>query len=161
MTLTTHAVVGAAVASLLPSHPLLGIGAAFFSHFFVDAIPHWDYQINSRSVNPSIGEKMHIDKALFKDIGRIGLDAVLGLTLALFFFGPIAPLVLVFFGAVAGMLPDPLQFVYAHFKHEPLLTLQRFHIWMHSKNHLENRQLFGITSQLAFILSTIFLRLLL
>ena len=38
MTLTTHAVVGAAVATLLPSHPLLGISAAFLSHFFVDAI---------------------------------------------------------------------------------------------------------------------------
>jgi hypothetical protein len=158
MTLTTHAVVGAAVASLLPAHPVLGVSLAFCSHFFADSIPHWDYPISSHSVNPSFGEKMRIDKLFFLDMSRIGFDALLGLVLALFFFSPLASFWLIFFGAVAGMLPDPLQFAYAHFKHEPLVSLQRFHLWMHSKNHLENKQLLGVVTQLLFLIGIIVLR---
>ena len=60
---------------------------------------------------------------------------------------PIVPLALLLFatpasawvtglGAVAAMLPDPLQFVHSLFPKEPLNTLQRFHLWIHSKRQL-------------------------
>ncbi len=160
MTLTAHAVVGAAVITLLPAHPVLGISLAFCSHFLVDAIPHWDYPISSRSVNPSFGEKMRMDRALFLDAARIGCDGLLGFTLALLFFHSLGPAWLITAGAAAAMLPDPLQFVYAHFKHEPLVSLQCFHLWMHTKKELKKQPALGVASQLLFIFIVVSLRLL-
>jgi hypothetical protein len=52
-------------------------------------------------------------------------------------------------GAVAGMLPDPLQFVQSLCPREPLNSLQRFHGWIHSKRKLAWR--IGVSSQLAFV----------
>jgi hypothetical protein len=48
--LSTHAIVGGAIASLISSHPLLAAVAGFTSHFVIDAIPHWDYRLRSIAV---------------------------------------------------------------------------------------------------------------
>ncbi len=151
MTLTTHAIVGTAVVSLIPQHPVLGLCAAFVSHFAADAIPHWDYPIASSSVNPHFGMPMKYDKSFWVDVARIGSDGTLGVILSVLFFAPVVGSIMAILGAIAGMLPDPLQFVYAHFKHEPLVSLQRFHTWIHTNNHLENRIVFGVFSQILFV----------
>jgi hypothetical protein len=157
MTLTTHAISGAAIASLLPTHPMLAIGAAFASHFLIDAIPHWDYPISSSSVSPQIGSKMKFDKALFFDMTRIGFDALLGLSLAWLLFAAPHFSWIIMLGALVAMIPDPLQFVYAHFKHEPLISLQRFHMWIHTKERLKGKPLLGVASQIAFNIVVILL----
>ena len=54
MILSTHAIVGAAIASFLPSHPTTAFVLGFGSHFVLDAIPHWDYPIKSASVDPEM-----------------------------------------------------------------------------------------------------------
>ena len=148
MTLTTHA---AAVASLLPSEPTLALCAAFASHFLVDAIPHRDYSIHSASVNPKIGAPMKFDRALVRDTVVIGGDALLGILLALLFFATPQNVLLIFFAACVGILPDPLQFVYAHFPREPLAALYRFHQWIHTSYRLKDAPLLGIFSQTAFL----------
>lgn len=51
-------------------------------------------------------------------------------------------------GAIAGMLPDALQFVHSVYQREPLKSLQRFHSWIHSKRRLQWR--LGVSSQAAF-----------
>ena len=153
MTLTTHAVVGAAIASLIPEHPVAGFLAAFASHFLIDAIPHYDYPIASPSVNPQIGTAMKYDKALAFDTLFIGTDTVLGILLSLVLFLPSGSFWIILLGASAGILPDPLQFIYAHFRHEPLVMLQRFHLWIHTDKKLQGRPLIGISSQIAFLLA--------
>jgi hypothetical protein len=79
MILTTHAVVGAALASFVPSHPAAAFVLGFASHFILDAIPHVDYPIKSRSVNPKIGAPMAFDRALLQDAVTIGSDGLFGL----------------------------------------------------------------------------------
>jgi hypothetical protein len=155
MTLTSHAIVGATVASLMPQHPVLGFCAAFASHFVIDAIPHWDYPIASGSIDPLIGATMKYDKALLVDILKIGTDMSLGIFLALFFLSGVRPLAAVLLGACAGILPDPLQFVYTRFRHEPLVSLQHFHEWAHTKNHLEKAKFVGIISQVILVATVI------
>jgi hypothetical protein len=86
MILTTHAVVGAAIASFVPSHPATAFALGFGGHFILDAIPHVDYPIKSRSVNPKIGAPMAFDRALLQDGVTIGSDGVFGLVAALFLF---------------------------------------------------------------------------
>jgi hypothetical protein len=137
MILTTHAIVGAALASFLPSHPAAAFVAGFASHFALDAIPHVDYPIKSRSVNPRIGAPMAFDRALLQDAVTIGFDGLFGIMAALFLFSTVASFWAILMGAIGAILPDPLQFVHTRFPHEPLRTLQRFHRWAHTKKRLK------------------------
>jgi hypothetical protein len=132
MILCTHAVVGAALASFVPSHPAAAFAIGFASHFVLDAIPHWDYSIKSRSINPMIGAPIVFDSALLQDAVTIGFDGLVGIIVALFLFGSSASQWAILLGAIGAMLPDPLQFVHARLPREPLRTLQRFHRWAHS-----------------------------
>jgi hypothetical protein len=71
MILSTHAIVGGAVASLLPSHPMPVAALGFASHFAIDAIPHWDYPLRSISVK-SGADNMHLklDRRLTPSMNR-------------------------------------------------------------------------------------------
>jgi hypothetical protein len=151
MTLMAHAVVGAAIASVVPQHPVLVIGLAFASHFVVDAIPHYDYAISSPSVHPRIGAPMRYDKALARDMLTIGSDALVGILLSVLLFASPHTLVVVLLGACAAMLPDPLQFLHTRLRHEPLASLQRFHEWIHTSHRMKDSPALGIVSQLAFL----------
>jgi hypothetical protein len=51
MILSTHAVVGGAIASLIPGHPVLAFVIGTASHFAIDAIPHVDYPLYSITVS--------------------------------------------------------------------------------------------------------------
>ena len=86
MILTTHAVVGAALATFLPSHPAAAFAVGFASHFVLDAIPHVDYPIRSRSVDPKTGAPMTFDRALLQDAITIGSDGLFGMVLSLLLF---------------------------------------------------------------------------
>ena len=50
-----------------------------------------------------------------------------------------------------AMLPDPLHTIHAHFPHEPLRTLQRFHRWIHTDKRIKKGVILGIGSQIAFV----------
>ena len=160
MTLTTHAVVGATIASTMPSHPVLGFALAFTSHFLLDAIPHWDYSLNSHVKDDSnhLNDNMQINKNFFFDLIKIGIDMLLGFLLVLFIFAlhgsqlTWIPLI----GLVGGVLPDLLQFIYMKYHHEPLTSLQRFHHWIHAKERLNNKPFIGVSMQIFVILIAIF-----
>ncbi len=150
MTLTAHAIVGAGVAAMIPTHPVLGVCAAFASHFLVDAIPHYDYQIRSASIHPQKGGTMTFDRALLFDLLAIGSDFVLGIMLAIFFFATPQTVLLIALAAFAGQFPDALQFAYTRAPHL-LAPLQRFHYWIHTKHHLREHPVFGVVSQIVLI----------
>lgn len=151
MTLSTHAVVGAAIAVALPGQPILGASLAFVSHFLLDSLPHWDYKILSQSANPEQASLsvFRFEKLFFIDLFRIGSDVVLGLILTLLIFGVVTPqsLALACIGAAAAMLPDFLQFVYRLYPLGPFAVLQRFHVWIHTEHRLVDQPFLGITSQ--------------
>lgn len=154
MTLATHAIVGAAVARLFPSQPLIAFCAAFASHFVLDAIPHWDYQLRSkvRDPNDPLKNDLLINKAFFFDLVKIGVDCALGFGLSLLLFSASnwSSAAFVFMGACGGVLPDALQFAYFKIRRQPLTSLQRFHIFVHTKNHLEHPVL-GIALQVTIV----------
>jgi hypothetical protein len=161
MTLTTHAIIGAAIASSIPSHPVLGFALGFGSHFLLDAIPHWDYSrdsVKENTENPMKSE-MTFNKDFVIDLFKMGADFLLGLTVVFFIFvypNFNIPLILsgaIFWGVVGGLLPDFLQFVYFIWKHEPMVSLQKFHVlWAHAKISLDDRPALGITLQAILII---------
>jgi hypothetical protein len=149
MILSTHAIVGGAIASLFPSDPLLAVVAGFASHFVIDAIPHWDYPLRSISVGKGAdNRRLKLNRSVMVDLICIGVDACAGLALAIWLFATPTSAWVVALGAIAGMVPDPLQFVHSLHPREPLVSLQRFHRWMHSKRKLAWK--LGISSQVAF-----------
>jgi hypothetical protein len=150
MILCSHAVVGAALASFLPSHPAAAFVIGFASHFVLDAIPHRDYRIKSRSVNPKLGSPITFDGALLRDVVTIGSDGLFGIIVAMFLFGSPASLWAILLGAIGAMLPDPLRFVYRRLPHEPLRTLQRFHRWAHTDSQIKGVVL-GFGTQAVFV----------
>jgi len=171
MTLATHAVVGAATATLFPSHPITAFFAGFFSHFLFDAIPHWDYKIFSCYANPNVAmcvnfkgskssSQIKPNKLFWLDLIRIGCDAFIGVAIVLLFLQPHGRMqwLTIGVGAFGAMLPDFLQFVYMRFPHQPLIALQKFHInLMHAKSDLNRRPFIGIISQIAVMICAIVL----
>ncbi len=156
MTLTTHAITGAALASLTPNQPLVGFAVGFVSHFVLDAIPHWDYPLASqkRDGDNPLNDDIVINKDFVKDLFIIGFDGVIGLLLAcLFYIYYLKYSALVILcGIVGATLPDALQFIQIKFKHEPFNTLRKFHIvWIHSKTRLDSRPFLGILLQIIII----------
>ena len=153
--LSTHAVVGAAIGSLLLSHPVAAALLGFASHFPLDAIPHWDYPIRSDFVKPAVGGRLKRDRALMLDAVTIGGDALLGLVGGALLFASPTDICAVMLGACGAILPDPLQFVHAHFPREPLRSMQRFHRWMHTKRPMRARIAWGIVSQMVLVVMVV------
>ena len=152
MILSTHAVVGGAIASLFPSHPVLVAVAAFASHFAIDAIPHWDYPLRAIKLKRDVNNRgLPADPRLFYDLALIGFDACVGLLMTIWLFATPATTGVIVLGAVAGMLPDPLRVAHRMFPKQPLTTLQRFHRWAHTKRTLSWP--LGISSQALFAAS--------
>jgi hypothetical protein len=154
MILATHAIVGGALATLLPDRPWAPYLAAllgFVSHFVIDAIPHWDYPIRSASVKPNNQTALRFDAALLYDLALIGGDALVGLAAALLLFGSSTTAVTVLLGAAAAILPDPLQFLHSRMPREPLNSLQRFHVWIHTDRRLTDQVTLGVVSQSLFV----------
>jgi hypothetical protein len=156
MTLTTHAIAGAAIASLWSEHLVLAPILAFASHFALDMIPHYDYPIHSDGANPSVGGKMKMDKNLIKDALSIGSDGALGMILGILIFATPITFWIVAVCAFCGILPDALQFVYLRIPNSPIKYLQRFHTWIHTKHFLKDHVAFGIISQIIFVIALVF-----
>jgi hypothetical protein len=164
MTLTTHAIVGAAAASIFPSQPVLAFAAGFASHLAIDSLPHWDYKILSKSRNESdrLDEHFNIKSREFVlDLARIGSDAVLGTILAVLIFSFLLfhfPIWFVVMGAWAGILPDPLQFVYYKFRPKFMESLQRFHIYVQEGKSIYPPPLVGLLYQFILVVAVVALR---
>lgn len=114
MTATAHALVSGAIAAAVPN-PFLAAGLAFFSHFLMDAVPHWDIGTNWR------------ERTKAKTGSVAVLDTLLGFTLAYFLFAGKAGAGPVLMAAVMGNLPDWLEAPYYIFfartdKKEPAKT---------------------------------------
>jgi hypothetical protein len=149
MILSTHAIVGGAIASFIPSHPVLAVVAGFASHFAIDAIPHWDYPLRSISVGRKAdNRRLQLKWGVLADLLLISADAVIGLALSVWLFATPTTVCTICLGATAAMLPDALQFVHSLYPRGPLVTLQRFHGWIHTKRKLAWR--LGVSSQIVF-----------
>jgi hypothetical protein len=134
MTLTTHAIVGAAVASLVPQYPVAGFVLGFASHFVIDSIPHWNeggalLYSNKEKRGDHTVRIVRYGAQLLHDVAVVLADSLIGFILASVilwgFFG--VPLFIVLLGAFAGQMPDGLQFVYFVYKLRFMEGLQKFH----------------------------------
>ena len=138
MILATHVIIGAGLASFFPNNFVMAFAVSFASHFALDIIPHWDYELLSQTKNKEnrLEEDIKIGKNFFLDLAKIILDVAIGSVLAVLFFHSWlgASWLLVLIGVAGGVLPDALQFAYFKIRREPLRVLQKFHLKVHSGN---------------------------
>jgi hypothetical protein len=157
MILTTHAITGATLATLTPHNPVLAFVIGFGSHFLLDAIPHFDYPLKSiqRDKENPFNKSIVFNKDSYKDLLKVCIDGLAGLLFTYIIFKTLNQPSLfytIFIGGIAAMLPDFLQFVYCKWKHEPLITLQRFHAFMHSDKDMRKKPFLGILTQVLVII---------
>jgi hypothetical protein len=152
MTLATHGVFGAMVASFVPHRPFLGFVIGFLSHFLLDSLPHYDYDLGSSVPNTDIHKRdIRVGKKFFADLVPLGLDCLGGFIIAAAIFSG-GSIFVALLGAIGGVLPDALQFVYMKTRSKLLFPLQRFHTAIQSRNLFRHRPLPGIGIQFAVIL---------
>ena len=156
MTLATHAATGALLAAFVPEHPVAAFCLGFGSHFLLDMIPHWDYNLRSlqgrtRVIFHSDGTpeneidpmtmSMPFSRNFILDLLKIGFDFLLGIFLGCVLFPWLFhfPLTLaVAVGAVAATLPDLLTFLYTKFSRGVLKAIMRFHMAVHAELKLKD-----------------------
>jgi hypothetical protein len=154
MILSVHATFGAAVASLIPSHPMTGFILGFTSHFVLDFIPHKDYELISLEPGNNTKKnqiRLAINKLhLLRDVALVSFDALIGFCLAFMFFFNSAHPAIFFIGAFGALLPDGLTFLYLIFKHKSLGHLFDFHSnFIH--NNLYINQIIGVLLQFCIV----------
>jgi hypothetical protein len=156
MILSTHAVVGGAIASLMPGHPVLAfvIGAA--SHFAIDAIPHVDYPLYSISVKRSVPSALSLNWLLVRDLGLITLDACLGLLIVLWLYASPGATTAVLAGALGAMLPDPYNYSASYIRGNLFDRCSDFTFGFTTKRRLSWP--IGVSSQLSFVALVVGLR---
>jgi len=122
MTASGHAVVGAAIATLI-SNPVVSLPVALVSHFVCDKVPHWDVMTDKNKTKTQI---------LFQST----LDVLLGFALVgliFIYFLQVSNPTIVLLGAFAAQLPDWLELPYFVFgKHYPVFYENyRIQKWVH------------------------------
>lgn len=155
MILSTHAVAGAAVGQLT-GNPVATFVFGLLSHFVLDAVPHWQYELKSKTYNDDImAENMALDKRFIRDIVIIGIDFFAGIFISILAFagwnGFADPPTALLAGMLGGVLPDALQFVFWKFKREPLVTVQKFHFWVHADWDFDYKSKLGIALQIIIV----------
>lgn len=155
MILTSHAIIGVAAASAFPSHPILAFSVALISHYVMDAIPHWEYDLLSskKDRNNPLNNDITIGKDFISDLMKVSFDMFLGIALSLFVFYFLGlnfySLLILIAGIIGGIAPDFLQFAYFRFRREPFKFLYLFHYRIHSRNEsLEKHFIIGIFLQI-------------
>jgi hypothetical protein len=158
MTLTTHSVVGVAVAAVLPVNPVLGFAAGFVSHFVLDSIPHWDYPLRSlQRAGRKIDERLIGGRDFYVDALKVIVDATLGIILAILLIiiisnGHYRWELLI--GSAGAISPDFLSFLYNKYRFKWIYPLQWFHMWLQEGYSLDNRPVIGVISQALVIVIT-------
>lgn len=107
MLTTPHAIVGAAIATQIPS-PLVSLPLAFASHFILDMLPHWNPHLNTEI--KKYGRVTTISKlTIYADTAIALASAIL---IARTFGETQTSQMIIMAGSLMGILPDVLEFPY-------------------------------------------------
>jgi len=128
MLLTPHILLGAAIGSKI-ANPAAVFALSFVSHYFLDALPHYDYD-NSAAKNKKI------DKKTLILLIKMAIDICFGAGLALTFVwdSPLRTNAIV--GMLSALLPDALLFL--HWQHPNSKFLKIFGVPHRACHYLKN-----------------------
>ncbi|NBS68935.1 hypothetical protein EBT31_08455 [bacterium] len=154
MTLTTHAVIGAAIGSLV-GNPAIGFSIGLVSHLLVDMIPHGDN---------NLADKYRKEKKARLGIAYVTVDAVIAIILLMSVVSgrPTDTTTNIAFSAavMGSILPDLLIGLKEIFpKNKPLRTIFKIHFFFHdciSRRYGDTKLSYAIAGQTAFVLALMY-----
>lgn len=165
MILATHILIGTATArTFTASNPIAGFLISWAFHYVGDAIPHWEYTLNSLEEKDGLGlvKRKISKKGIFLDYFRVAIDAILGSLIAYWVISPASTKDLIYFGAIifGSVFPDFIQYLYFVVKLKFLKPLNDFQYALHTNNKkLKKRPFIGIPFQIAIFLLAIYFAL--
>ncbi len=141
MILLVHMLFGAAIASYI-KNPIFAVVLAFFSHYFLDFIPHNEYDIKN------ISEKRW--KKTLPEFQKVFLDFLLGILLILLFSENKPTIYICAFFAI---LPDGFSVLSSIFQIKLLKIHNNFHQGrLHFFKKIKISNFWRITSQILIVL---------
>lgn len=144
MTATSHSLVGASLAKLIPN-PYLAIPLALFSNFIMDLIPHWD-----------TGTGWH-DRPKIITFFMSGFDVLLGLGFSWWLFSssvnPLYLLLVIFTATLADWAEAP--YIFLNWDFPPFNWFYR----VQSKFHGRDGTILGVVTQIIVVLPIVWLAL--
>lgn len=158
MVLASHIIAASAIAAPLTLKPLTIVNSAtiflvsFLSHYLLDLIPHWEYELSFFNEENK--------KFTLKDLIKISIDLLLGIIIGFLIIGsPVNFKGFFTIGLIvfASCLPDILLVGYSFWKKFPFIQLQRIHFIFHSKLKLNNQPIKWIVIQIIALLILIIL----
>lgn len=166
MIISTHIILTTVVTAPLvaESFSLSNAGALFFvsflTHYILDAIPHWDYNILSfKEIKSDINKQderrfIFHNATFFKDAIRTTMDGLLGLGVAFWLVGmptDLERLFIFFLIATASILPDIIELFYTIWKWLPFSALSKAHRFFHTSYEFKGHFLIGAALQIIII----------
>jgi len=140
-----HLLMGAAIAILIPSTPLMLV-VAFFSHYLLDLIPHIDPATFAAKARPyTITQKIGVT-----------VDVVLVVSLALALFLVQHASAHIFLGALAGLLHDLLSPLEEYSVFSPLKRIHRLFHWDERRAKYWDWYLFGLVNPIVLSIVCLF-----
>ncbi|MBI2635258.1 MAG: hypothetical protein HYW79_01810 [Parcubacteria group bacterium] len=157
MTLASHIIISGLLGATTNNY-FLAATLGFLSHFIVDAIPHWDNYLSPDFESRAKSKKILFlkDRFLYKELGKIAIDILIGLSvLSLMFFKnyEIGDLSYAAIAVFFGVLPDPLQLLYLMTNWRPLKPNHKIQLYLHTLIYKEKPSFWlGITTQVTTII---------
>lgn len=153
MILTTHALIGAAIANAFPSELHIGLPFAFLSHYLMDIIPHTNYGhehfLNEKNTMAEIDLKnlKAVEQVIF-----IVLDIVSAILLVfLFFVRDEKTFLLSVSGAFLGVLPDVMNFLRYRIGGRFFILAREIHDKFHYNKNYSHSLIYGVLTQFGLI----------
>jgi len=116
MLLTPHILLGAAIGSKISS-PAAIFALSFASHYFLDAFPHYEYEILG------LKGKVAGNKKIFIDLLKLAADFCFGTGLALLLVWNSPFRTGAILGMLSALIPDALLFLYWRYPNSKFLKL--------------------------------------
>jgi hypothetical protein len=144
MLLITHAITGAALASIQKSIPA-GFVIGLISHYLLDMIPHYDHNVEPLQSKDKAGIR--------KTLALIALDGLASVIVPFLLFAPAdtAQLFILSAAIIGSILPDFLQGLTLVFRKNRFFRAhQNFQEWIHTKIRINHIPHIAIPAQVAF-----------
>lgn len=154
MILTTHSIVGAAIANAFPYEPHVGLTFAFFSHYLMDVIPHTNY-----GHEHFLNENNRVAEIDFKNLKALEqviftlLDIACAIIFVfLLFIRDRRTFFLSVFGAFLGVLPDIMNFLKFRIGGKFFNQAKKIHDKFHYSKNYDHSWSHGVFTQFAVII---------
>lgn len=162
MILTTHAIIGAAIANAFPAEPHIGFPFAFASHYIIDVLPHTNYGhehfLNEKNTDAVIDFR---NADALQQVLYTVLDIIVAVVLVFFLFvRDKQTFLLSVLGALLGVIPDIFNFFSYKYEGKFFKGAKKLHDLFHYSRDYSHSNFHGVITQIAVVVFMVIISIL-